>query len=318
MASAADSLSGSADVGGYVVSAPAGSAAQSSSTDPTFKFVTDLAKELSAGRVELPSFPEAAARLQQVLSDDAVTSERIARVISSDAGLAARVLTLANSTLLHRGGTPVTNLKTAITRIGYEHIRTAALAYANAQLRRAPDLLSIRPQLEVCWQQGVRVAALAHAIAKESRRVRTDEAMLAGLLHNIGKVYLIARASHVPGQQPFDERSLRPWYPSIGQALIENWKLTEDIAVAVGGQLDTEREHEGPPDLQDLLIVAVNLAAQMSEHAAGTENPGQERDAEHDAAGMAAAGALGLNDSAFVRVMLESQTELEMLQAALG
>ena len=47
-----------------------------------FKFVTDLARELSAGRVELPSFPEAAARVQQVLSDDAVTSERIARVVA--------------------------------------------------------------------------------------------------------------------------------------------------------------------------------------------------------------------------------------------
>lgn len=40
--------------------------------DPTFKFISDLAKELSSGRVELPSFPDAAARVQQVLSDPAV------------------------------------------------------------------------------------------------------------------------------------------------------------------------------------------------------------------------------------------------------
>ena len=57
-----------------------------------------------------------------------------------------------------------------------------------------PTLAHIRAQLEACWQQGVRVAALAHAIAKESRRVRPDEAMLAGLLHNIGKVYILARS----------------------------------------------------------------------------------------------------------------------------
>ncbi len=297
----------------------------SAPTDSTFKFVSELAKELSSGRVELPSFPEAAARVQQVLSDESVTSERIARVISADAGLTARVLTLANSTLLHRGGAPVTNLQNAITRIGHEHIRTAALAYANAQLRRAPELAPIRAELESCWGEGIRVASLAHAIARESRRVRTDEAMLAGLLHNIGKVYLIARAARdVPGQRNFDERSLQPWYPSIGQALIENWKLPEEIAAAVGGQLESERSHEGAPDLQDLLIVAVSMAAQMSAGGAEDGNPNGDasqpagQDAGQDAAAMPASAALGLDDSAFVRVMLEAQTDLEMLQAALG
>jgi HD-like signal output (HDOD) protein len=293
------------------VSAAAGSRASSSQgpdSTSSFKFVSELARELSTGRVELPSFPEAAARVQQVLSDDSVTSERIALVVSADAGLAARVLTLANSTLLHRGGAPVTNLKTAVTRIGYENIRAAALAYANAQLRRAPELLRIRLPLERCWQQGMRVASLAHAIAKESRAVRPDEAMLGGLLHNIGMVYILARSPRDSTPESLEDGSLRSWHPSIGQALIENWKLPEEIALAVGGQLDLERLHEGPADLLDLLIVAVHLAHQMAQ--------GAEQDA--DAMQIAPAGALGLNDSALVRIMLESQTEMEMLQAALG
>jgi HD-like signal output (HDOD) protein len=287
----------------------AASASSSDGQDSTFKFVSDLAKELSAGQVELPSFPEAAARVQQVLSDESVTSERIARVISADAGLAARVLTMANSTLLHRGGTAVTDLKAAITRIGYDHIRVAALAYANGQLRRAAELAPIRAELEVCWQEGIRVAALAFAMAKESRRVRTDEAMLAGLLHNIGKVYIIARSPQSRGAAGrLDEAVLRPWYPSVGQALVENWKLPDEIAAAVAGQLELERRHEGPPDLQDLLIVAVHVAAQMADNSAD----------DSALAKMPAAVSLGLSDSAFVRIVLESQTELEMLQAALG
>jgi len=269
--------------------------------------VRDLAGELSAGRVELPSFPDAAARVQQVLSDDAVTQERIARVIASDAGLAARLLTMANSTLLHRGGTPVSELKIAVTRIGHENVRTAALAYANAQLRRAPELAPIRRDLEQCWQQGLRVAALGHAIAKEARRLRADEAMLVGLLHNIGKVYLLARAcKRVDG--PLSAAVLHEWYPSIGQALAENWQLPAHIAQAIAGQRDLERSHEGPPDLQDLLITAMHLAAQIGRGAVDDAGLGK----------LPAATALGLNDSAIVRIMLESKTELAMLQAALG
>ena len=103
--------------------------ADADSTGTPFRFLSDLARELSAGRVDLPSFPDAVARVQHVLSDDSITSERIARVVSSDAGLAARILTMANSTLLHRGGSRVTDLKIAITRIGHDSIRSAALAY---------------------------------------------------------------------------------------------------------------------------------------------------------------------------------------------
>jgi HD-like signal output (HDOD) protein len=272
-----------------------------------FQFLTSLAKELSSGRVELPSFPDAAARTQHVLSDENVTSERIARVVSSDAGLAGRILTMANSTLLHRGGSPVTDLKVAVARIGHDNIRAAALAYANAQLRRAPELAHIRSQLETCWQDGVRVAALTHAMAKETRGIRSDEALLAGLLHNIGKIYIIAR-SPKQGAMQVDDPILRDWHPGIGTALIENWKLPDEIAKAVGGQLELDRTHDDPADLQDLLIVAVAVAEQMKTNNAD----------DAALARLPSATALGLSDSALVRIMLESQAEMEMLQAALG
>jgi HD-like signal output (HDOD) protein len=282
--------------------------AEAESTGSPFQFLSDLARELSAGRIDLPSFPDAVARVQHVLSDDSITSERIARVVSSDAGLAARILTMANSTLLHRGGSPVTDLKIAVTRIGHDSIRAAALAYATAQVRHAADLAHIRTDLERIWQEGVRVAALAHAMAKESKLMRPDEALLAGLLHNIGKVYIIARTPKGAPQVHIDDAVLRDWHPGIGQALIENWKLPEDIAAAVGGQNDIERSHAAPADLQDLLIVAVSLATQMANNAADDAALAQ----------MPAAAAMGLTDSAIVRIMLESQTEMETLQAALG
>jgi HD-like signal output (HDOD) protein len=250
-------------------------------------------------------------RLQQSLADVNVTAERIALVLGTDAGLTARVLMMANSTLLHRGGKPVSDLKLAVTRIGHEHIRVAALAYATAQLKRAPELAHIRGDLEVCWREGVRVAALAHAIARETRAARSDEALLVGLLHNIGKIYIIARAGKdsVLHRSPDVRASvLRDWYPGIGQALVENWKLPEQIAAAVGVQLDRRREHAGGPDLTDLLIVAVELAGQI---AAGKSD-------ETQISMLPAAHALGLDDGMAVRVVLESQTDIEMLQAALG
>ena len=83
----------------------------------------------------------------------------------------------------------------------------------------------------------------------------------------------------------------------------------ESIAVAVGGQNDIERAHAGPADLQDLLIVAVNVWRSRWPTTAADDAA---------LAQMPAAAAMGLSDSAIVRIMLESQTDMEMLQAALG
>ncbi|MFT3907093.1 MAG: HDOD domain-containing protein [Steroidobacteraceae bacterium] len=276
-----------------------------------YEFVSNLARELSAGRVELPGFPDVAARLQHALADADITTERIGRVVGSDAGLTGRVLALANSAMLRRGGNPITDLKFAVTRIGQENIRAAALAYAQQQLRRAVELAPVRGELEKCWMEGVRVAALAQAIARESRRLRTDEAMLAGLMHNIGKIYIVARSVRLPelfGPPEQRDTTLREWHPAIGQALTENWKLPAEISSAVGGQLDVERDHLGPPDLHDLLIVAVRLEENMA--------AGHGDDAT--LVSLPAANRLALNEAALVRIVLESQTDIETLQAALG
>ena len=277
--------------------------------DPSYKFLSELAKELSSGRVELPSFPDAAARVQQALSDPAVTSDRIARVIGADAGLAGRLLTMANSALLQRGDAQVTDLKIAVTRIGHDNIRAAALAYANAAVQRAPELAHIRPQLEACWREGIRVASLAHSLAKVTSCVRTDEAMLAGLLHNIGKLYIIARSpKNSEAATRLDAAVVNDWFPSIGKALAQNWKLPEDICSAIAGQLELERSHEGPADLLDLIIIAVQVAARMAAHAPDDEGLAQ----------LPAATALGLDAPAFKRIAMDAHAELQKLQAALG
>src|SRR5687767_8512945 len=149
---------------------PPHSAAQEEITVPAatsgaFAFIAELAQEVSAGRVELPSFPDVAVRVRKVLADEHVSNEQIARVVGSEAGLAARVFTLANSAALNRSGRSVSELKTAINRIGHNNVRTAAVSFAIAQLRRASELRNISGELEQVWQEATLVAALAYSIA---------------------------------------------------------------------------------------------------------------------------------------------------------
>ena len=105
-----------------------------------FQFVKQLAEELSTGKVDLPSFPDIAVRVRRVLSDETTTVDQVVRIVGSEAALAARLLKMANSAALNRSGKSLTDLRTAINRMGYNMVRSAAITFAMAQIRLANTL----------------------------------------------------------------------------------------------------------------------------------------------------------------------------------
>jgi HD-like signal output (HDOD) protein len=274
-----------------------------------FAFVSELAQEVSKGKVELPSFPDVAVRVRKVLADEHVANEQIARIVGSDAGLAARVLTLANSAALNRSGRSVADLKTAISRIGHNNVRTAAVSFAIAQLRRASELRNIAPQLERVWQEATVVAALSYSIASRCQ-LNPDESMLAGLLHNVGKLYILARANRHGGlfSEPASlAQVMRDWHSNVGKAIVENWGFPEHIAEAIGEHENIDRT-AGQADVTDVLTVAVMAAGFM----------GHEVDFELNMQGVKAFRRLSLDNAKCAHIMQSCSDEISALRSALG
>ncbi|HEX7012523.1 MAG TPA: HDOD domain-containing protein [Steroidobacteraceae bacterium] len=278
-------------------------------SSPAFAFVAELAQEVSGGRVELPSFPDVAVRVRKVLADEDVSTEQIARVVGSEAGLAARVFTLANSAALNRTGRTISDLKTAVNRIGHNNVRTAAVSFAIAQLRRAAELKHISKELEALWQEATLVAALAYAVASRSG-VNADESMLAGLLHNVGKIYILARANRHTSlfRDPAAlAQVMREWHANVGKAIVENWGFPEHISEAVGEHESIDRS-ASQPDVTDVLTVAVMMSAFV----------GHEADMELNMQGVKAFWRLGLDNAKCVHVMRDCAEEIAALRTALG
>jgi len=273
-----------------------------------FQFVTQLAEEVSRGRVELPSFPDVAVRVRKVLADEHVATDQIARVVGSDAGLAARVFSLANSAALSRGKA-VSDLKTAVNRIGHNNVRTAAVSFAIAQLRRASELRHIAKELEELWNEATMVAALCFAVAGRTK-VNADESMLAGLIHNVGKIYILARANR--HENMFRDPAalaqvMRDWHCSVGKAIVENWGFPEHICEAIGEHENIDRQ-VGSPDVTDVLTVAVMMSGFV----------GHEADLELNMQGVKAFWRLGLDNEKCVTVLRECKDEIQALRNALG
>jgi HD-like signal output (HDOD) protein len=276
-----------------------------------FAFVQALASELSKGKVDLPSFPDIALRVRKVLADEEVTQEQVVRVVGSEPALAARLMQIANSAALNFTGKPIQDLRTAINRMGHNMVRSAAIAFSMSQLKKVESLKGLEKPLDELWKSSAAVAAMSHAVAKRYSKINPDTGMLAGLLHGIGKLYILTRSSKHPAlfaDQATYNQIVRDWHSPVAKALLENWDMAEEIVNAVSDYEDTERAHSGPVDLTDVLTVG-NLLAAFKEHPESLEIN------MHD---VAACKRMQIDRASYEKLIDESEHEIDALRQALG
>jgi HD-like signal output (HDOD) protein len=281
------------------------------SDQAAFAFVQALAQEMSGGKIEIPSFPEVAIRIRQVLADDSCNSAQVAKVIGAEPGMSAKLLQMANSAALNPGGAKITDLKNAVARIGFANVRTASLAYAMQQIRNAPALASIRQPLNELWEHSIKMAAMAFVAARRWANVNRDQALLAGLMHGVGKVYILARSTAHPdlfADPARYQQIVGDWHAAIAKAVLESWDISPEIIEAVGAYEQLDRRGDHDPDLTDVLTIADRLVALQG-------------DPEVMEVQLAEAGAtrrMGLTPESIQKVLAETADELASLHAALG
>jgi HD-like signal output (HDOD) protein len=235
-----------------------------------FSLVTGLARELTRRELQLPSLPESVVRIRNALAKPEFTIDELARLITGEPALVGAILTMANSVAFRRTGQETTDLKIAISRIGAGMVQTASTSFALKQLRDSKSFKDVEHLLAPEWSRASRTAAAAYLVGLKSRRVKPDEALVVGLIHNIGRIYLLSRAPHYPElfESP-DEiaKLLDSWHAGVAKAIVEFWTLPAETALAVELQdeIDTDPER---PAMVAVLTAAIALAPLDSEPSA--------------------------------------------------
>jgi HD-like signal output (HDOD) protein len=227
-----------------------------------FGFVKALALELSSGRVDLPSVPEIVLKMQRALADENVSNETVVKVLGSEPVLASKLLNMANSAALNTTGRKIADLRMAVARVGFNIVRSAALSFAVEQLKSAAQFKHLEPMLDALWKHSVHVAALSHVVARRFTSLNGDTALLAGLMHNVGRIYILTRASSHPAlvaDQLTYQSIVRDWHTNVAKALLENWQVADEIVDAVSNHEDMNREARGPVTLTDVVALATLL-----------------------------------------------------------
>jgi|KBSSwiStaDraftv2_1062776.scaffolds.fasta_scaffold23737_3 HD-like signal output (HDOD) protein len=236
--------------------------------------VAELDRSLADNDLNLPSLPEVALKIRNALANEDVSVAEISRLIGSDPALAARIVKIANSALFYRGSKPITSVSAAVSQLGHRMVRNVALSYASQQVFIGYGSQPVREFLTSIWQHSVHTAALAHMLARVRTKLNPDDAFLAGLLHEVGKLYILMRVKDKIEQLASEaafQAVVAEWHPRLGRAVIESWGLPEDLAAAVGEHQACALEAPEPPRLTDVVAVA-NYLAENSEAACADEN----------------------------------------------
>jgi HD-like signal output (HDOD) protein len=220
----------------------------------------DLASIRSDATVALPGVPQIVTRVQQMLSDPEVGIPQLVPVINYEPVLVGRVLQMANSAALNPTRRQITDLRTAVTRVGFDLLRSAALAYALRQVSQAHSVKDIRPHLEALWERSAWTAAVSFVIARKFTRVNRDIAFLCGLMHGVGKLFILTRAAHYPfvlRDRTKYSTMLRKWHSHFAKSILTGWRINEGVIEAVTQYENLNREVVGDePDLTDILATS--------------------------------------------------------------
>lgn len=134
--------------------------------DPSFApYLRDIENALSRDEVECPTFVDASLGARLALKNPDLSVAQVVKVVAGEPLLSARVVAYANSAALNRGGKAVTDVKTAVMRIGQSAVRNIAVALALRQVSHAKELEPVRPQAREILDHGLEVAALSHVLA---------------------------------------------------------------------------------------------------------------------------------------------------------
>lgn len=233
------------------------------------RFLQELAEDLNSRNISLPSFPDVVIHIRTELEDPTCSSERLADVVRRDPVLVAKLLVSANSSFHNRAGIEIVDLNLSISRLGFEVVRNTAITLAVEQIFAASEHKELKSAIKEIWGNSLSLASMSFVIAKNSDSLNPDNAFLCGLLHEIGKLYLLTKARKYPklmGDDDSLQNVLEQWYGSVGKSIIEAWGFSSEIADSLETNENLSTDRGAPATLVDVVYLAKLVLARDDDH----------------------------------------------------
>ena len=197
----------------------------------TFKdLLQTISKDYREGRLELPSLPEVAFKVRAALQDEDKNISHLGKIMQADPALAARLIQVVNSPR-YMSSSQIDTCRGAIARLGLDTTRNLAIS-----LSLRGEFNSTHPQIKKymqgAWQQSCKIAAISFVLAGVIPGLKSERALLAGLLCNIGSLPFFRYLEQFPELIADDVDTLGlvvRYQGRLGSLLLERWKFEPDL-----------------------------------------------------------------------------------------
>lgn len=222
--------------------------------------------------LRLPSLPDVAFRLRSALQKDISIADAV-KIINLDPVIASKLIQVSNSPLF-RTVNPIAKCHDAINRLGLKATQNLVTSISLHNLFRSQNKL-LNARVQYLWRQSIQIASLSYTLASMTRKVNPDEALLAGLTHNIGALPIITFAESRK-DMPFTEQeldlTLKSVQGTVGEFVLKKWRFPDNL-VQIPKQSANWYQNDSP-DLQmcDIVLLA-RFHAQLGNNQAQTLPP---------------------------------------------
>jgi len=219
-------------------------------------FFNSFYENLMQGDLKTPNLPNTTIKFNQAVQQGC-DIKAITKIINLDPVIAAKLIQVVNSPI-YRLPDPITSSFDAINRLGLQTTRNLVTAFSMKNLIKCETPL-IKKHIQDTWMQSIKVSSISCILAQLTKKVDPNEALLAGLLHNIGALPILVFADSLPEHtyQSIDiDICINEMQGQIGTIILEKWGVPDKLKQIPLQATNWFADNGKGLDLNDIVLLA--------------------------------------------------------------
>jgi len=224
-----------------------------------------LTQDIKNNKLELPSPPELLIELRLLASDPDTETNDITDLIKHDVNISGRLIKIANCALF-ASRNKVGTVQAAVMRLGLKKVQSLVTGLVIGQQIMRNKTKGLEGFCQQVWQTSNDVAALSYVIAQKKTKLDPEQALLSGIVHNIGALPLVLKLNTIQALK--DDPKIMSMvadvvipklYPKAGQLIMQSWHFSPEIIVVSREHLNLSRMGTDNIELADITLIAHQL-----------------------------------------------------------
>lgn len=228
------------------------------------RLLQSFAEHYNNESLVLPSLPDIALKLRKAMLHDISISDAV-KIIQLDPVISAKLIEVANCPL-YMSPVPAKSCMTAVSRIGLNATRNLVIGLSINHIFKTNSPV-IKKQLDKVWKQSLHISTLCHVLASITKQVNPEEALLAGLVCDIGTIPFLNFAANLPKDYFTPEElsaAMAHVKGPIGYKTLVQWGFPEDFIKIPLYSEDWYQNNSAELNLTDIVVLS-RLHAQIGQ-----------------------------------------------------